>query len=139
MAKFILKDCFIMINAVDFSDHCSSVEISLSKDDVETTSFDGSGRERKAGLRNEKITVNLQQDFAALEVDATLWPLYNGETEFPIRIRPTQGAIAADNPEYQATCVLLEYQPLAGKVGDLSETSVTLPVQRGTLVRDVTP
>lgn len=137
MAKFVMKNCRVEVNAVDFTDHVSSVEVSLSKDDVETTSFSGSGRERVAGLRNEKFTVNFQQDFAAASVDATLWPLYNGETEFTVKIRPTASAIGPTNPEYTATCVLLEYQPLTGKAGDLSETSVTFPVQRGTLARAV--
>ncbi|MEU8683140.1 MULTISPECIES: hypothetical protein [Streptomyces] len=136
MAKFVLKNCRVEVNAIDFSDHTSSVEISLSKDDVETTSFSGSGRERVAGLKNEKFTINFQQDFAASNVDATLWPLYNNETEFSVKVRPTSSAISATNPEYVASCILLEYQPLAGKVGDLSDTSVTFPVQRGTLARN---
>ena len=136
MAKFVMKNCRVEVNSIDFTDHASSVEVSLSKDDVETTSFSGSGRERVAGLRNEKFTVNFQQDFAAANVDATLWPLYNNETEFVVKVRPTASAISTTNPEYTATVVLLEYQPLAGKVGDLSETSVTFPVQRGTLARN---
>ena len=45
MAKLILKDCSITVNGVDLSDHASSVEIEATKDDVETTSFDGSGKE----------------------------------------------------------------------------------------------
>jgi hypothetical protein len=138
MAKFVMKNCSVVVNGVDFTDHVSSVEVSLSKDDVETTSFSGSGRERVAGLRNEKFTVNFQQDFDAGEVDATLWPLYNNETEFTVAIKPTASATSSTNPQYSATCVLLEYQPLAGKVGDLSETSVTFPVQRGTLARNTT-
>lgn len=136
MAKFVLKNCRVEVNAIDFTDHTSSVEVSLSKDDVETTSFSGSGRERVAGLRNEKFTVNFQQDFSAASVDATLWPLYQNETEFTVKVRPTASAISATNPEYVASCILLEYQPLAGKVGDLSDTSVTFPVQRGTLARN---
>ena len=49
--------------------------------------------------------------------------------------RPTSGAVGASNPKYTGTCILLEYQPLAGDVGDLSETEVTFNVQRGTFTR----
>jgi hypothetical protein len=139
MAKTILTNCKIVVNAVDFTDHASSVEINVSKDDIDTTSFDGSGRERKAGLQDNSIVVNFQQDFAAGEVDATLYPLWSDETEFTVAVRPRDAAIAADNPEYSGTCILLEYAPLNGSVGELSETSVTFPVQRGTFTRDVTP
>jgi hypothetical protein len=139
MAKLILKNCVIVVNSVDLSDHASSVEIEATKDDVETTSFDGSGKEVKAGLQDTTITVTFQQDFAAGEVDATLWPLWDNETEFTVAVKPTTGAISATNPEYTATCVLLEYSPLDGDVGELSETEVEFVTQRGTLVRDVTP
>jgi hypothetical protein len=137
--KTILKNCKIVVNSVDFTDHVSSVEMTASKDDIDTTSFDGSGRERQAGLQDNSFVLNFQQDFAAGEVDATLFPLWNGETEFTVAVRPVDGAISTTNPEYSGTCILLEYSPLNGSVGELSETSVTFPVQRGTFTRDTTP
>jgi hypothetical protein len=135
MAKFVMKACRVEVNGVDFSDHVSSVTVHLEKDDVDTTSFSGSGREVVAGLKKEKITVTFQQDFAAASVDVTLWPLYNAETEFTVKARPTSAAISATNPEYSATCVLLSYEPLAGKVGDLSDTSVDFNCQRAGISR----
>lgn len=133
--KQILTNCRIEVNGVNFTDHASSVEISASKDEVDTTSFDGAGRERKAGLQDNSFTVNFQQDFDAQEVDATLFPLWDNATEFTVAVRPVDEAISSTNPEYSGTCILLEYSPLAGAVGELSETEVTFPVQRGTFAR----
>jgi hypothetical protein len=135
MAKLVLRDCVITVNSVDFSDHISSVTINLSKDEIDTTNFGGSGRERVAGLKDDSIEVNFQQDFAAAEVDATLYPLWNNETEFTVTVKPTAAATSATNPIYSATCILLEYQPLSGDVGSLSETSVTFPAQRTGITR----
>ncbi len=135
MARLVLRNCMITVNAVDFSDHISSVELSLSKDDIDITNFGGNGREHAAGLQDNSIQVNFQQDFAVSSVDATLYPLWNAETEFPVTVRPTSSAKSTSNPEYTATCILLEYQPMSGGVGELSETSVTFVVQRGTLAR----
>jgi len=135
MAKLVLRDCDVVVNGVNISDHCSSVTINLSKDEVETTNFSGTGRERVAGLKDDSFEVNLQQDFAAGEVDATLYPLWNNETEFTVVVQPTAAAVSATNPSYTATCILLEYQPLAGDVGSLSETSVTFPAQRTGITR----
>lgn len=133
--KIVLKDCVITVNGVDFSDHVSSVEVSLSKDAVETTNFSGGGREQMAGLKSDEFSVTFQQDFEAGEVDSVLYPLYDGETEFTVTVKPTVGAVSEGNPLYTGTCILLEYQPLAGSVGELSETEVTFPTQRQGITR----
>lgn len=135
MAKLVLRDCYVVVNGTNFSDHTSSVEINMSKDEVETTNFSGSGRERVHGLQDNSFKITFQQDFAASSVDAVLYPLWNNETEFTIEVRPTSGAVSASNPKYTGTCILLEYQPLSGDVGDLSETEVEFNVQRGTFTR----
>ncbi|SOE25608.1 hypothetical protein [Streptomyces sp. OK228] len=135
MAKLVLRDCYIVINGVNFSDHASSVEVDLSKAEVETTNFSGSGRERVAGLKDDGFVINFQQDYAAAQIDATFYPLWNNETEFTVEVRPTSAAASTTNPKYTATCILLEYKPLSGKVGDLSETQVKLPAQRTGITR----
>ncbi len=135
MGKLVLRDCFISVDGVDLSDHVSSVTVTLEKDEIETTAFTGQGRERVAGLNNDNFELNFQQDFDAASVDATLFPLWDGESEFVVLVRPTSAAVSATNPEYSGTCVLLNYQPLAGGVGELSETSVTLMVQRQGIAR----
>lgn len=138
MAKTVLKNCQVWVNAVEFTDHISSVEIDVTKDEIDTTSFSGGGHERAAGLQDNKFKLNFQQDFAVNEVDATLYPLWNNETEFFVAVRPVTAVVSATNPEFYGTCILLDYSPLNGKVGELSETSVEFPVQRGTFTRDTT-
>jgi hypothetical protein len=135
MAKLILTNCYVEVNGTNLSDHASSVEMELTKDDVDTTSFDGAGKEVKAGLQDSTITVTFQQDFAASSVDSVLWPLWNNETEFTVKVKPTQASTSATNPIYSATCVLLEYAPLDGDVGDLSETEAEFVIQRGSITR----
>lgn len=137
MARTILRNCYIEINAADFSDHCSSVEINASKDDIDVTNFGGSGREHAHGLQDNSFVLNLQQDFAAAEVDATLFPLWFNETEFAVKIRPTAAVVGTTNPQFNGTCILLEYKPLSGGVGELSEVSITCVIQRDTFVRAV--
>lgn len=135
MAKLVLRDCFIEVNGVNFSSHVSSVEVNLSKDEIDTTNFGGDGRERAHGLKDDSFKVTFQQDFAAGVVDDTLYPLWDLEEEFVVKVRPRTQDISANNPEYSATCILLEYQPLSGDVGDLSETEVEFPAQRVGITR----
>lgn len=135
MSKLVLKNCVCTVNGVDFSDHVDEVTIDLKKASIDTTNFSGGGKEQIAGLKEDTFTFDFQQDFAAANVDATLYPLYNNEVEFTVTVKPTAGAVSATNPLYSGTCILLEYSPLAGKVGTLSNTKVKFPSQRSGISR----
>jgi len=137
--KFILKDCYIVVNGTNFSDHISSVTVSMSKKGVDTTNFSGGGSEQQAGLKNDEFDITFQQDFAAASVDAVLYPLYNNETEFQIEVRPKNAAVSTTNPSYIAQyCILLDYTPVDGKPGDLSESKLKIPCNRAGIARATT-
>lgn len=133
--KFILKNCYVTVNGTNFSDHVSSVTVSMSKKGVDTTNFSGGGSEQQAGLKNDEFDITFQQDFSAASVDAVLYPLYNNETEFLIEVRPQTAAVSTTNPSYIGTCILLDYTPVDGKPGDLSESKLKIPSQRAGIAR----
>lgn len=135
MAKLVLRDCYVVVNGVNFSSHISQVTVTLKKDSVDTTNFGGGGREAVAGLKGDGFEFNFQQDYASGNVDAVLFPLYDLEQEFVVEVRPTSAAVSANNPKYTGTCILLEYTPLSGKTGDLSDTKVKMPSQRSGITR----
>src|SRR5690606_26085835 len=112
-----------------------SVTVNLAKDEIDTTNFGGDGRERAHGLKDDSFEVTFQQDFDANKVDDVLYPLWDQEEEFVVKVRPRAAATSANNPEYSATCILLEYTALAGDVGDLSPTDVSFPAQRQGIAR----
>jgi hypothetical protein len=126
MTKFVLKDAFITVDAVDLSDHCSSVTIETTFDEVDVTGFGGTYKEIIQGMGDATITLNIFQDFAAASVDATLWPLSQSGETFVVVVRPTSAAVSATNPQYNMTGVLLNYNPLAGGVGEASATDVSI-------------
>lgn len=129
---FVIKDAFVEIDAVDLSCHVASVEVTLSKAEVEANTM--CGQATLAGIEQSAITVTFLMSFEVGEVDDTLFPLWENETEFTVNIRPHGGdptdpqPVSATNPQYSATCRLLEYMPLSGAVGERAETSVTFPV-----------
>lgn len=127
MPKIVLKNPVITVNSVDMSDHVSSLTIDLSADEVDATAFGpGNFREKLQGLADASFTLGMQQDFAAGEVDATLWPLFSAGSTFPVSAKATTAATSATNPLYSMTGVLLSYSPLDGSVGDLAETEVEI-------------
>lgn len=129
MGRFVIRDAFIEINSIDLSDHATSVTISISKPGVDATVFGMDGASMLHGIQTDSFTVNFHQDFAAAEVDATLFPLFDNETEFTVKVRPNAGVEDVDNPTYTGECKLFEYQPLQGSVGDISTTDITFNVE----------
>jgi len=126
MAKQVLKDAFIKIDGVTLSDNVSSVTLEDSADEVEFTGFGADYREYGQGLKTASITLEVFQDFAAGEVDATLEPLYRTGGTFAVEVRPTSSTVSATNPKYTMTGRLFSYSPLQGAVGDANTTSVTI-------------
>jgi len=136
MARIVLTDVVVTINSVDLSDHIASVTLSTSADAVETTAFGQDSRTRIGGLKDNSVTFDFHQDFAATEVEATIYPLIGTVTA--VTVKPTSGAVDAANPEYQFNTLVTEWTPLNGAVGELATASVTWPVD-GSITKDVTP
>jgi hypothetical protein len=130
MAKFVLTDVKTTINGVNFSDHLASVTIDLTADEVETTSFGGSGfRTRVGGLKDGSITLSFHNDFGTSgsdAVDATIWSLFN--TAATVVVTPTSSAVSPSNPSYSGLFLVSQVNPVSGSVGDLATRDVTWPV-----------
>lgn len=135
----VLRDAFVSINAVDLSDHVSSVTLNTSKEIQESTVMGDTARRRISGLGDATAEIEFRQDFDAAKVDATLWPLLGVQTALRIRKSKTD-PISATNPEYQLNGMMGEYQPVGGGVGEVHNTSASFQLSDGVMVvRDVTP
>jgi len=132
MAKFAATDYKITVNGTNFSTSLNSAELALESDDLETTAFGGTFRERIGGLKTGSVTLSFMQDFGAASVDATLFPLFN--TLATVVIVPTSGTVTATNPSYTSVCLVNQYSPFASSVGDIATLSVTWPTS-GTVTR----
>ena len=131
MAQIVLKDASISIGGVELADRSNSVEVNYEIESVEVTAF-GGNRSFVGGLQNNTCTVELMQDFAATETEATIFPLVG--TQLTLIFKPTSDAVAADNPEYTITgAYFASHTPIAAAVGELAMTSLTFT--GGTLVK----
>jgi hypothetical protein len=127
VSKFVLKDAYVAINGTAISDHCSSVTVESTFDEVDFTAFGASNyREFGQGMGDATITLTCFQDFASGSVDAIFWPLSQSGGTFGIEVRPTSAAASSTNPKYTMTGRLFEFNPLAGDVGDASTTDVPI-------------
>lgn len=135
MAKFVLKNAFFSIAAVDLSDHVESITINYGAETPDMTSMQDNTRRRLPGLIDWTVDVNFRQDFAAANVDATMFPLV-GATVSALVIRPDAGVVSATNPEFQGNVLVGQYNPIAGTVADTANAATVLTGD-GTLTRAV--
>lgn len=139
MGELVFKDASVKVGTtaapVDLSDHVRSVTINYSAEMLDKTAMSSSGRRRIAGLKDFNVAIEFNQDFAASEVDATLFG-YIGSTAKYITIKPQSSAADAVNPRFHGN-VLLESYPIGGDVGSLMVTSVTFQGD-GVLARSTT-
>ena len=95
----------------------------------------GGNRAFVGGIQNNTLEVTLYQDFAANEVEATIFPLVGTTTT--VVVKPTSSAVGATNPSYTLTgCFLSSHTPIAAS--DVGATSpITLSFTGGTLAKAV--
>ena len=131
MAQLVLKDADITVNGVVLSNRANSVELNYEVESVEVTAF-GGNRSFIGGLQNNTITIEFMQDFAAANVEATVFPLVGTQTSVTVRASST--ATSATNPLYTVSGTFLSsHTPVSAAVGELAMTSLTFT--GGTLVK----
>lgn len=134
MAQMLLNNVSVIINSVDLSSRIDDVSVEETYADVDTTTFGNTAKRRIAGLGDNKVTLEFQQDFAAASVEATIGPLVG--TIVPVDIKPLSGVTSSTNPAYSFNALINDWKPLSGKVGEIPKISVTWPID-GTITKAV--
>ncbi len=132
MATFSATDYDILINAVNMSPMARSATLPITAAELDNTAFGSTYKSKIGGLKEAKLDIEWNQDFAAAQVDALLFPLFGTVTTF--ELRPTSGARSATNPAYTGSVLISQYTPLDAKVGDLAILKTSWPTS-GTVLR----
>lgn len=131
MARIVLTDASVVINGVNLSEFITSVAISTSEDVVETTGMSSGGaRTRVAGLADNSVTFEFNQDFATSGPEVTINAVGSSlvGTVTTCVVKPTSAAVGVANPSYSFSAVCAEWQPLSAAVGELATVSATWPI-----------
>lgn len=132
MAQLVLTNCSIKVNTVALASRANSITLNYEIDSVEVTAFGSGGHTFTGGLQNNSIEMALMQDFAAANVEATVYPLVGTTTT--VEIIPVDTTVSSTNPKYTISGTFLAaHSPVAGAVGELAMTSLTFT--GGTLVK----
>lgn len=131
MARLVLTDAYVVLASTDISQYVTSVTLSSTLDVVETTSMGSTSRTRVAGLRDNQVTLEFNQDFASGALEALIYPSDASTkigTAVAMTIKPTSAATSATNPAYGFSALITEWQSVSGSVGELATVSVTWPI-----------
>lgn len=124
MAVLTLTNAYVSVNSVVLSDHATSVTVNYETDSVEVTAFGDTGHKFTGGLQNNSVEVEFNQDFAAANVEATIYPLVGTTTT--VVVKPNGATTSATNPSYTITnAYLAASNPVMGAVGELAKMSLT--------------
>jgi len=137
MPKLVLTNAVVRINGTDYSPNVNQVELSLSSDEIDTTSFSASGwRTVQGGLKSGSVTLSFHNDYAAGALDGVLFGLFN--TLATVVVIPNGTVVSSSNPSYTFTALVNTLTPISRSVGDLAVQNLTLPISsevvRGTSV-----
>ena len=131
-----LSNATVLIGAVDVSDQCSAVTLTVGYDQLETTAMGASGRAYTKGLQSVDVTLTMFNSYGASEIEATLYDVV-GDDAVTLTISPSGPTESATNPEYTITGAFLSsFTPVISTVGELSVVNVTFT--GGTFSRDIT-
>jgi len=122
MARIVLTNAQVVFGTTDISQYVTSVTLSTAYDVVETTAFGNTARTRVAGLADNSIALEFNQDYAASALEATIYPTLG--TAVSMTVRP----VASTSPAYTFSTLVSEWTPLNGAVGELATVSVTWPI-----------
>ena len=128
MARIVLTNVAVTFGATDISSYVTSVTLGSTYDVVETTAFGNTARTRVAGLADNSVAFEFNQDYAGGALESVIYPTLG--TAVSITVRP----VAGSSPAYSFSALVSEWTPLNGAVGELATASVTWPIS-GTITK----
>lgn len=125
MAKQPGKNLNLAVNAVAIEDDLNSANLDVKQEVPVVTSFADAGPRRVVGNYDFAVGMEGAPDFAAGQSDATLFGLV-GSSGVAVGFDPTGAAAGADDPNYDATSMVLEAYSIKAAVGAAVTMSATL-------------
>lgn len=129
----VLSQPALLINAVDYSDQCTSAVVTINFEQLEATSFADGSRKYTAGLGNHEVSATLMLAYGTSEVEENLAALVGTTTDVVVYATSSTTPGVA-NPEYTFSGMYLSsVTPINGALGALQ--TIDLSFNGGTYVR----
>jgi hypothetical protein len=124
MAVFLNNTVGLKINAIDLSDHVTSVTLNYAADELEVTAMGDTAHKFVKGLESGTLTVSFLNDTATSQVLQTLNSAF-GTTVAVKMVQEKTPAVSATNPLYTFDILVNNLTPINGGVGDIGTQDIT--------------
>ena len=125
----------LKINAVDLSDHVTSVTLNQSADELEVTAMGDLSHKFVKGLESATLTVSFLNDQAAASVLDTLSDAYGTTVAWKL-LQDKGTAVSATNKLFTGDILVNNLTPINGAVGDMATQDITFTVNSVVTVAD---
>ncbi len=125
MAIYLDNNVGLKIATVDLSAYVTSITLTQTFDEVETTAMGATAHQFAKGLEASTLQVDFLNDWAAAQVQATLQAAYG--TSVTAIVIPVKGtAVGATNPTYTMSILVNNLTPVGtGGPEDFARSSMT--------------
>ena len=135
MAIFLNNKVGLKINAVDLSDHVTSVTLNRAADELEVTAMGDTAHKFVKGLEAGSLTVSFLNDTATSQVLQTLNSAFG--TTVAVKMLQEKGtSVSATNPLYTFDILVNNLTPINGAVGDMATQDITFTLNSVVTVAD---
>lgn len=135
MAIFLNNKVGLKINAVDLSDHVTSVTLNRAADELEVTAMGDTAHKFVKGLESGTLTVSFLNDTATSQVLQTLNSTF-GTTVAVKMLQDKAASVAATNPLYTFDILVNNLTPINGATGDMATQDITFTLNSVVTVAD---
>ena len=125
----------LKINAIDLSDHVTSVTLNQTADELEVTAMGDAAHKFVKGLESATLTVSFLNDQASASVLATLSDNFGTTVAWKL-LQDKDAAVAATNKLFSGDLLVNNLTPINGAVGDMSTQDITFTVNSVVTVAD---
>ena len=139
MAIYLDNNVGLKIATVDLSEYVTSITLTQTFDEIETTAMGAASHQFSKGLEASTLTVDFLNDWAAAKVQQTLQAAYG--TSVTAIVIPIKGtAVSAANPTYTVSILVNNLTPV-GTSGpeDYARSSMTFTCTSTVAYSDSTP
>jgi hypothetical protein len=139
VAIYLDNQVGLKIATVDLSEYVTSITLTQTFDEVETTAMGAAAHQFSKGLEASTLQVDFLNDWAAAKVQATLQAAYG--TSVTAIVIPVKGtAVGATNPTYTMSILINNLTPVGtGGPEDFARSSMTFTVTSAVAYSASTP
>jgi hypothetical protein len=139
VAIYLDNNVGLKIATVDLSAYVTSITLTQTFDEVETTAMGATAHQFSKGLEASTLTVDFLNDWAAAQVQATLQAAYG--TSVTAIVIPVKGtSVGATNPTYTMSILVNNLTPVGtGGPEDFARSSMTFTCTSAVAYSTTTP